>query len=600
MARGGFEPNVFRHGSVCIIMIALMAAPLAASAQQELNPRIAPPKPTLQQLQSIRAENRVTVKFREGSGFRIQNGQFTSQDASEISPLLKTLDDLGIPPTRIRPLFSSPPQQLDAERLEGQRQSGKQLADLNLYYVIDVPEGANPAAVASALNGLSVVEFAEPRRKPSPAPQATPDFTSRQGYKNEAPQGIGAPREGEVRGSDGAGLRAVDLEYSWRLDHEDLNLPPDRRHVIQGCAAQDPFNDTNHGTAVLGEVGATKNAFGVTGVVPAAQLHVAPTDCTDDTGGYSLEKAILTAASILTPGEVIIIEQQAQACGGACGADQVGCGPVEDEQSVFDVIRNVTSRGIIVVEAAGNGRVDLDGAQCQGKFNRTVRDSGAIMVGAGSATNHARLDFSDFGSRVDVQGWGHQVATTGYGDAFGQGEEQRRYTNRFGGTSSATPIVSSAVLAINGVRKACKAPLARPLEMRALLAATGTPQGDPAGGHIGPLPNIRAALAAMPDLAPCLRPSPFASLAGQWMIGDSGEILNISGDGRWLHPSRGAARIRAAEDGADFKVFYEAGATQCSYRFAFADGGNTLALMTADRTQDGDYCPEGSLKRMGQ
>jgi hypothetical protein len=579
-------------------MIALMAAPIPASAQQELKPRIAPPKATLQQLQSIPATNEVTVKFREGSGFRIQDGQPTALEADEIGPLLKTLGDLGIALNRIRPLLTLPRQQLDAERIDGQRQSGKQLADLNLYYVVDLPEGANPAAVASKLNELSAVEFAEPRRRPSPAPQeATPDLTSWQGYKNEAPQGIGAPKEGDVRGSDGAGLHAVDLEYSWRLDHEDLNLPPDRMHLIPGCVARDPFNDINHGTAVLGEVVASKNAFGITGVVPATQMHVIPVACTGATGGYSLENAIQTAAALLAPGEVIIVEQQTGACGGACGRDQVGCGPVEDEQSVFDAIQNATSRGIIVVEAAGNGRADLDGAQCQGKFDRTLRDSGAIVVGAGSASDHARLGFSDYGSRVDVQGWGQQVATTGYGDAFSPGNEQRRYTYRFGGTSSATPIVSSAVLAINGVRKACKAPLASPLEMRAILSSTGTPQADPAGGHIGPLPNIRAALAAMPDIAPCLRPAESASLAGQWIIGESGEILSITGNGRWLHPSRGAARIRAAGDASDLNVFYEEGATQCSYRYAFTDRGKTLELIAADRTQDSDYCPEGSLKR---
>ncbi len=202
---------------------------------------------------------------------------------------------------------------------------------------------------------------------------------------------------------------------------------------------------------------------------------------------------------------------------------------------------------------------------------------------------------------MDVQGWGEKVATTGYGDAFNPAET-RRYTYRFGGTSSATPIVSSAVLSINGIRKACGRPLASPFEMRSLLAATGTPQTSPEGGNIGSLPNIRAALAAMPDLGSCLvkaTASDAATLTGQWTIGDSGEVLRISEGGRWLHPTHGAAKIRLGDDASDLKVFYEQGSTRCSYKIAFSEHGQTLDLMAADLSQDTDYCPEGSLTRVG-
>ena len=37
----------------------------------------------------------------------------------------------------------------------------------------------------------------------------------------------------------------------------------------------------------------------------------------------------------------------------------------------------------VVVEAAGNGAVELDAPECEGWFDRSVRDSGAIIVGAG-------------------------------------------------------------------------------------------------------------------------------------------------------------------------------------------------------------------------
>ncbi len=114
------------------------------------------------------------------------------------------------------------------------------------------------------------------------------------------------------------------------------------------------------------------------------------------------------------------------------------------------------------------------------------------------------------------------------------------------------------------------------------------------------LPNVTAALAAIPNLRSCLHDVDAAlTLTGQWMIGDSGEILSIGEDGSWTHPSHGAAKIRLAEDGSDLKVFYEQGSARCSYRIAFSDKGQTLDLMAADLTQDVDYCPEGSLRRVG-
>ncbi len=591
--------------AIYIIASCVAAWSMSVSAEEALAPRQAPSKLTLQQLQSIPASSQITVKFREGSGFRLRNGQLTASEASDVGVFQKTLGELGIPASGVSRLFTRPEETLDAERQEGQQRSGKQLADLNLYYVIDLPKGVNPATVANGLNQLSVVEFAEPRPLPAPPPaESTPDITSRQGYKSDAPQGIGVPAPGQIRGSDGAGMRAVDLEYSWRLDHEDLNLGADRIQPIPGCVPEDPFNDKNHGTAVLGEVVAAKNAYGVTGAAPGARILVVPTGCSAASGGYRPDAAIDFAASLLDPGEVIIIEQQNRACGGACGRDQVGCGPAEAIQSIFDVIQRATSLGRIVVEAAGNGRVDLDGPACGGAFNRNLRDSGAIIVGAGSATDHRRLAFSSYGSRVDVQGWGENVATTGYGDAFNAADETRRYTYSFGGTSSATPIVSSAVLSINGIRKACGRPLASPFEMRSLLAATGTPQTNPQGGAIGPLPNIRAALAAMRDLGSCQHDgaataSDAATLTGQWMIGDSGAILSISEGSRWIHPAHGAAKIRLGDDASDLKVFYEQGSARCSYKIAFSEHGQTLDLMAADLSQDSDYCPEGSLTRVG-
>ena len=165
---------------------------------------------------------------------------------------------------------------------------------------------------------------------------------------------------------------------------------------------------------------------------------------------------------------------------------------MEYYQSIFDVIRTATARDIVVVEAAGNGNVDQPA--CMGRFDRGLRDSGAIIVGAGQPGTRERLPFSSFGSRVDLQGWGSDVTTTGYGDAFDPGDIRQRYTFRFSGTSSASPIVAGAVLEIQSVLKNVTRSVARPEALRAALVATGSPQGQQVTGHIGPLPNVGAAL----------------------------------------------------------------------------------------------------------
>lgn len=154
-----------------------------------------------------------------------------------------------------------------------------------------------------------------------------------------------------------------------------------------------------------------------------------------------------------------------------------------------------------MVEAAGNGGVNLDHSWCNGLFNRDERDSGAIIVGAGGPagrSSRTRLYFSSYGSRVDVQGWGQDVATTGYGDLFknpdNTRDKRRWYTGTFSGTSSASPIVAGAVANIQGV---AKRELGKPLDpktVRDILKETGSPQQGNISENIGPLPDLEKAI----------------------------------------------------------------------------------------------------------
>jgi serine protease len=123
---------------------------------------------------------------------------------------------------------------------------------------------------------------------------------------------------------------------------------------------------------------------------------------------------------------------------------------------VFDATLAATKNGFVVVAAAGNGAVNLDAATCNKKFDKSQGDSGAIMVGAGAPfiegyTARSRLLFSSYGSRVDVQGWGRNVFTLGYGDLHNDSDlrnANRNYTYTFSGTSSASAIVAGAAVLV--------------------------------------------------------------------------------------------------------------------------------------------------------
>ena len=142
-----------------------------------------------------------------------------------------------------------------------------------------------------------------------------------------------------------------------------------------GDSAADPFDNDNHGTAVLGEMIANPDTQGVTGISWATNIGLAPANTVNL--GYNPANAILLAVADGSAGDVILIEQQFP----VCGLDNYG--PLEWLGSVFQAIQTAVAQGFVVIEAAGNGNVNLDQAGCDRAFDRTFRDSGAIIVGAG-------------------------------------------------------------------------------------------------------------------------------------------------------------------------------------------------------------------------
>lgn len=269
---------------------------------------------------------------------------------------------------------------------------------------------------------------------------------TRQGYLEPAPLGINAPYAWGIKGGDGKGTTFVDMEYGWLFNHEDLV-----NQKIEMISGQNKSEHHDHGTSVLGIVSAEDNNIGGIGIVPKAKVKVVSQ--IRDNGNYNTADAILSAVNNMQAGDILLLEAQAT----YNGYGDKNYFPVEVKPDIFDVIRMGTNKGIIIIEAGANGGNDLDqfrdrnGKQVLNRNSPDFKDSGAIMVGAASArVPHKRSYFSNYGSRVDVYGWGNAVDTT---NAKPSEFITNLYTSSFAGTSSASPIIAGAATSIQGIAK---------------------------------------------------------------------------------------------------------------------------------------------------
>ncbi|GMU09563.1 S8 family peptidase [Corallococcus caeni] len=516
-------------------LVGLTLCTTAFAASREPLPRVAADKRLQKALPSGTPVERLVVKFHEGSRVRLRGNALRALAAERSGAERSLLAGRGLSEARLdgdvkaaqalleraprasslRRLFTDDEASLEARKVLGESESGRQLADLDLYYAVPLVPGTTAERVAelvASLNALDSVEvaYAEPPAEPAmvnfgmePALRSllaaadiaptTPLYEGNQGYLNAAPSGVDARYAWGVAGGNGAGIRFVDIEGGWRTTHEDMP------GLFTQLGAQ--YNDLgwrNHGTAVLGEIAGTANGYGVTGIAHGATVGVSA-------ASQGTAAAIANAGSAVGRGGVILIELHAQgpADSTPCTCNQGQCNYIAMEywQANYDAIATATANGVTVVEAAGNGSANLDEAAYGGVFNRGVRDSGAIVVGASTATTRVPMCWTNFGSRVDVHGWGESVASMGYGDLFGSayGEDQY-YTGTFSGTSSASPIVTGSALSLQGVARARGTGALDPRYVRGLLASTGTAQAADSR-NIGRLPNLRQAIQSMPDIA---------------------------------------------------------------------------------------------------
>jgi hypothetical protein len=500
-----------------------VVVPAAQVRAQPLQKRMPFDKPAFTTLERSNDPRVITIKFHEGTGIRLKGRTFVAPTALDASPEnlelrdRHSLDDgtimtqvalvnrlvAGDPGATVHRLFGRPAETLDEEQRRGQRSSGKELADLNLYYLLvrSAAEAADTEALLDQLNACDIVEIAYVESEATPAdaediPPATPDYSLEQGYLG--PDGVNATNARVRHNVRGQGVKIIDLERRWLLSHEDL---PNVK-LIWGT----PYGTTpvkHHGTAVLGVLAAQDNGYGMIGIAPDAIVSVASDKYT---GGnitvLSAAWAINEAAAQLGPGDVLLLNiapegpDSGQEC--SCNCDDFEGVPLEWFPAVFDAIQSATAQHVIVVEAAANGSMNLDSPLYRGRFDRSIRDSGAIMVAASDGSSRTPACWTNYGSRIDFHAWGSDVATLGYGDlAKVNGSDARQYyTNTFSGTSASTPIVAGVVAAAQGAVSARGLSRLYAPEMLSLLTASSLPQLGSADRRIGPMPNLYDAVLA--------------------------------------------------------------------------------------------------------
>ncbi|MCB9883145.1 MAG: fibronectin type III domain-containing protein [Planctomycetes bacterium] len=425
----------------------------------------------------------IIVKFREGLTVRLQNDRLRDLAAGvSLTALEASLE--GLKP---EPLFEQAVELLDSWRKQGTAgisEDQAPLADLNNYFVVHTHGREQSERILDALLERSEIETAYPALRPilhGDLIPWTPQFRDQQDYLDPAPNGVGFHQVESVVGARFHGGRIAHVEGDWTLGHEDLPkltassflLPP---NTFNGWAP--------HGDACLGILVGERNGYGVEGFASAADALYVSAVGQSKLGGLTYVSgatAMLNAAAKLRPGDVM------SSSFGWLIPNSLVHAPADWPQECFDAIRVITAYGIHYVISAGNSDTSLDDAIYGGRYLSTAPVSGAIIVGASDGPKLAKSPSSNYGSRVDANGWGYGVVTLGNnGDLFWPNfDPKQTYTQSFAGTSAATPIVAGVVAALvrateeqNGVRLT-------PAQVRADLRATGTkiPGNTPIGNR---------------------------------------------------------------------------------------------------------------------
>lgn len=454
-------------------------------------------KPPYDKLGLFPERSRVVVKFRDEMQIPYEDGIEKNADRFQLGPFRDLAKKYpGIKLLRMFREHENTPEKLrELTERASKLDPSYRPANLATYFYVEINEEDKLVDLVKELRSWPTIQSAYIDRT-GPDPSVNPiddDHAVNQGYLGPSPDGIDAEYAWGFAGGDGAGQRVIDLERGWTLDHEDL--------ISHGATLLHGTNrngSRSHGTAVLGELCAIDNTVGCVGIAPNINtLNVVSFH------GSTRVDAIISAIDNLSFGDVLLLEAQVS-------LDPVSypnmLGPIEVYDAEFDTVRLATALGIIVVEAGGNGTnngsapamnmdtyVNPSGLQILNRdpANPDFRDSGAIIVTAASSTSpHTRLVYAPHGRRIDCYAWGENIETC---DSNASGSKIL-YTSSFSGTSGASPIITGAALAVQGIAEAALCFRFNPRQMRAILSntTTGTAPAPTETTLIGVMPNLRA------------------------------------------------------------------------------------------------------------
>lgn len=444
--------------------------------------------------------DRLCVKLAEGSGAELLDGVLRSRTGVDLRPAAALFARAEAAPL----VTAMSWQELDrlhrraCEKLPPHNRPGH----LGLWFRLRSDSPAAAEALLADLQREPLIEHAyiEPRfygagaaAAAAPAqdlPPTTPLWTSHQHAHEPTPVGHGVRLAQGILGGRGRGVGFRMLELSWILDHEDVSKLT-AANFLGGVPPLD-LQQANHGVAGSSLLMADRNGYGITGIVDEIEPRFLSTDLN---GGVENTMVAATAAS--QPGDVMMLVLMVQ-------IPQLGPGtwlPAEFFQAVFDATLTLSANDRILVVCAGNGNRSLDDPQLLRRFDRTFRDSGAIIVASTDAGLLVRAHYSNWGSRIDANAWGNQVYSAGYGNLFfGNNDVRQAYTDAYTGTSSSTPHIAGVVMSMQG---AARRQLGRSLtlaEIQDALHDHGATTPD-AIGRRPDLPAIFRALGIIDGLA---------------------------------------------------------------------------------------------------
>jgi hypothetical protein len=431
----------------------------------------------------------IDMQLIDGLGLPYVLGAETALQDVRLDPLFDDAWQAMIalsPGLSLAPLFDSVPVETLVDLMDGVRLAADEPPNLLAWFTLPCDD-ADVDTLLPAVQALPMVVQARVRQQVFVADSISygtnPD-TPRSLHIQPAPFGVDAIYAWQVAGGTGQDVTVADIENGWRLDHDELVSARITQRSVFGSA------DVSHGTAVASLLVGADNGVGMIGVAPNARMEL----LTNDRGGFSSTAAAITlAVAQLRAGDVLLLEV----------AHPFFPTPTPDILVEFDpavqaAITLATKRGIVVVEPAGNSRVELD------KFpflahtrpgSPTFVDSGAIVVGEAERTSTFEWDRGDssFGTRVDCFAQGgdnlHAATDTAH-DA---------YTDQFGGTSGASAIIAGVVACIQGVTRALTNEALASADIRNLFRNPdlGTQPVNGAAALIGVMPDLRKVMQSL-------------------------------------------------------------------------------------------------------